>query len=66
MINIYLTLTLITLTQSRDETNPTGFVKKLFDFSYPPENIYPISLSTFKINTRWPNGQLHQSIWGFQ
>ena len=51
MFNIYLPLLLIAITICRDQTNPTGFVKKLFDFSYPPEGIYPISLSNTTITT---------------
>lgn len=50
MLNTYLLLLLIATTACRDYSNPTGFVKKLFDFTYPPENIYPISLSNATIN----------------
>ncbi len=44
-INIYLPLLLIALVHCRESTDPTGFVKKLFDFNYPQEGIYPIFLS---------------------
>lgn len=31
---------------SRSCSDPSCFMKKLFDFNYPAEDIYPISLST--------------------
>lgn len=35
----------VALATARDCGNPSCFVKKLFDFSYPKEDIYSITLS---------------------